>query len=303
MSHNHSHSHSHGHNHSHGGGTGNIRLAFFMNLIFAVIELIGGLFTNSVAILSDALHDFGDSISLGVAWYLQKFSEKKRDRFYSYGYKRFSLLGALFISVVLLVGSIFVIKECVERIMEPQMPNAKGMFILAILGVIVNGIAVIRLNKGSSMNERAVSLHMMEDVLGWIAVLVVSIVMMFVDLPILDPLLSIGISIWILTNVYRNLKDTFHILLQQVPQDIDLKGLEEKIIQIDGVLSLHDIHLWTLDGEENILTIHIVLNQQMTVEQETEIKGKVRLLCTKFNIQHATIEFERSGELCALVDC
>ena len=303
MSHNHTHSHSHHHTHSHSGSTGNIKLAFFLNLFFAIIELIGGVFTNSVAILSDALHDFGDSVSLGVAWYLQKFSEKKRDKFYSYGYKRFSLLGALFISVMLLVGSIFVIKESVERIMEPQEPNAQGMFVLAIFGILVNGIAVIRLNKGSSINERAVSLHMMEDVLGWIAVLVVSIVMMFIELPILDPLLSIGISIWILYNVYRNLKDTFHILLQQIPQGVDLKRLEDEIKSIAGILSLHDIHLWTLDGEENILTLHIVLSQDTTVEQETEIKIKARHLCTQANIHHATIEFERQGEVCSLVDC
>lgn len=296
MSHNHSHQHSH-------GGTGNIRLAFFLNLVFAIIELVGGLFTNSVAILSDALHDFGDSISLGIAWYLQKFSEKKRDKFYSYGYKRFSLLGAIFISVILLVGSIFVIKESFERILEPQTPNAQGMFILAILGVVVNGIAVLRLNKGSSVNEKAVSLHMMEDVLGWIAVLVVSIVMMFVDFPILDPLLSIGISIWILTNVYRNLKETFHILLQYVPQDVDIKGLEEKIKSIDGVLSLHDIHLWTLDGEENILTLHVVLAVDTSIEKETTIKGEVRQLCGDSGIQHVTIEFERCGEDCGLVNC
>lgn len=297
------HDHSHHHSHSHGGSTGNIKLAFFLNLFFAIIELVGGLFTNSVAILSDALHDFGDSVSLGVAWYLQKFSEKKRDKFYSYGYKRFSLLGALIISVILLVGSIFVIEESIQRILEPQAPNAQGMFLLAILGIIVNGAAVLRLKKGSSINERAVSLHMMEDVLGWIAVLVVSVVMMFVELPILDPLLSIGISIWILYNVYRNLRDTFHILLQQVPQGIDLKGLEADIKSIAGILSLHDIHLWTLDGEENILTLHVVLSENTTIEQETEVKGKVRSLCNKADIHHATIEFERSGELCTLVDC
>ncbi len=298
-----SHNHSHGHNHSHAEGTKNIRLAFFLNFFFAIIELIGGLFTNSVAILSDALHDFGDSISLGIAWYLQKFSEKKRDKYYSYGYKRFSLLGALFISMILLVGSIFVIQESIKRIMDPQTPNAQGMFLLAILGIVVNGAAVLRLKKGSSINERAVSLHMMEDVLGWIAVFIVSIVMMFVDLPVLDPLLSIGISIWILTNVYRNLRDTFHILLQQVPQNVDIEGVQEKIKHIDGVLSLHDIHLWTLDGEENILTIHIVLSENATVEQETEIKSKVREVCAESDIQHVTIEFERVGEICALSDC
>ncbi|MDH6303791.1 cobalt-zinc-cadmium efflux system protein [Parabacteroides sp. PF5-5] len=294
----------HNHSHSHGTtGSGNIRLAFFLNLFFAIIELAGGLITNSVAILSDALHDFGDSVSLGIAWYLQKFSEKGRDKYYSYGYKRFSLLGALFISIILLVGSVFVIEECVKRILEPQAPNAQGMFLLSILGIIVNGAAVLRLKKGSSINERAVSLHMMEDVLGWIAVFIVSIVMMFVNLPILDPLLSIAISIWILTNVYRNLKDTFHILLQQVPQNIDLEGLEDKIRQIPGVLSLHDIHLWTLDGEENILTLHIVLADGITVDQQATIKSEVRTLCINADIAHATIEFEQSGELCSLADC
>ncbi len=298
-----SHNHNHSHNHSHSQGTGNIRLAFFLNFFFAIIELIGGLLTNSVAILSDALHDFGDSVSLGIAWYLQKFSEKGRDKFYSYGYKRFSLLGALFISIILLVGSIFVIHESIQRIMEPQAPNAQGMFLLSILGIVVNGAAVLRLKKGSSINERAVSLHMMEDVLGWIAVFVVSIVMMFVDLPILDPLLSIGISIWILTNVYRNLKDTFHIFLQQVPQSVDLEDLQNKILTIDHVLSIHDIHLWTLDGEENILTLHVVLDNGTTIEEETEIKGKIRSLTDKADVQHVTIEFERSGEVCALIDC
>ena len=217
------------HHHEHTHSTGNIRLAFFLNFFFAIIELVGGVLTNSVAILSDALHDFGDSVSLGIAWYLQKLSTKGRDRYYSYGYKRFSLLGAVFISVILLVGSVFVIKESVERIMDPQEPNAKGMFLLAIFGVLINGAAVLRLKKGSSLNERAVSLHMLEDVLGWIAVLIVSIVMMFVDLPVLDPLLSIGISLWILSNIYKNLKDTFRIFLQQVPQNIDLQTLENRI--------------------------------------------------------------------------
>ncbi len=274
-----------------------------MNLLFAVIELFGGLYTNSVAILSDALHDFGDSVSLGIAWYLQKISNKKRDQFYSYGYKRLSLLGALFISVILLIGSIFVIRECILRIMDPQEPNAKGMFLLAILGIIVNGIAVLRLRKGSSINERAVTLHMMEDVLGWIAVLVVSIVMMFVYLPILDPLLSIGISIWILSNIYRNLKDTFHVLLQHVPENIDLAALENQIKEIPRIDSLHDVHLWTLDGEENIMTVHLVTFGGLTTGEQSRIKKEVRRLCDKAGIHHVTIEFEVRGEACSLSDC
>lgn len=291
---------SHDHNHSH--ATKNITVAFFLNLGFAVIELFGGLFTNSVAILSDALHDFGDSISLGVAWYLQRLSDRKRDRFYSYGYKRFSLLGAVFISLVLLVGSCFIIKESVGRILSPELPDAEGMFWLSILGIAVNGFAALRLKRGTSLSERAVSLHLLEDVLGWIAVLVVSVVMMFVQLPILDPLLSIGISVWVLMNVFKNLRATFGILMQEVPRNVDLPSLEAKVLNLPDVCSLHDVHLWTLDGENHILTLHVVTCREITVSGLQEIKMNIRRLCDQYNIHHATIEFETECETCALND-
>ena len=188
--HHHQEHHHHGHHHHlhhhHGGSGSNLLFAFAMNLFFAIVELVGGIFTGSVAILSDALHDFGDSISLGVAWRLQKLSEKGRDTSFSYGYKRFSLLGALLISLILLVGSVFVIIAAIERLSVPGEPKAGGMLVLAIFGLAVNGLAAFRLKGSSSLNERAVMLHLMEDVLGWAAVLVVSIVMLFVNAPILD---------------------------------------------------------------------------------------------------------------------
>lgn len=291
-----------GHDHHH-SATKNIRVAFFLNLIFAVIELFGGIFTNSIAILSDALHDFGDSVSLGMAWYLEGLSGRARDQYYSYGYKRFSLLGALFISVVLLVGSVVIIRECVGRLFVPEQPDATGMFWLAILGVAVNGFAVLRLKKGFSLNERAVSLHMMEDVLGWVAVLVVSVVMMFVECPMLDPLLSIGISIWVLVNVFRNLRGTFKVLLQEVPRDVDLSGLEVEIEGLEGVVSVHDVHLWSLDGEQHVITLHIVTPDAITLSHSLEIKHQVRELCGRYNIHHATLELETESEQCGLGDC
>jgi cobalt-zinc-cadmium efflux system protein len=289
------HDHSH-HHHDH--ATGNIVTAFFLNLIFAIIELIGGLITNSVAILSDALHDFGDSISLGVAWYLQRLSNKKGDEYYSYGYKRFSLLGAIFISVVLLVGSVFVIQASIGRIIHPEPSNAQGMLLLAILGIAVNGVAILRLKKGKSLNERAVLLHFMEDVLGWIAVLIVSVVMMFVDVPVLDPILSLGISAWVLTNVYKNLKSTFKILMQKIPSGVDEAKLLEEIKKIEQVRDLHDIHLWTLDGEKHVITLHVVTCCKISVEEMAVIKNKIRSLCKQFGIYHATIEFETENEKC-----
>lgn len=291
MAHDHSHHH---HDHT----TGNIVTAFFLNLGFAIIELIGGLLTNSVAILSDALHDFGDSISLGVAWYLQRLSNKKGDQYYSYGYKRFSLLGAIFISVVLLVGSVFVIQASVERIINPEPSNAQGMFILAILGIAVNGAAIFRLKKGNSLNEKAVMLHFMEDVLGWIAVFIVSVVMMFVNIPILDPILSLCISAWVLTNVYKNLKASFKILMQKSPSEVDSSHLLAEIEKIEEVKSLHDVHLWTLDGERHVITLHVVTCCKITVEEMASVKNKIRVLCKQFGIYHATIEFETENEQC-----
>lgn len=258
--HDHNHPHHHDHMHHH-AATGNIALAFFINLGFAAVELIGGLWTNSIAILSDAFHDFGDSLSLAVAWRLQKVSERPGDARYSYGYKRFSLLGALFISTVLLVGSVFIIKACVERIVTPQEPNAEGMLGLAVFGVLVNGFAALRLKKGGSISERAVMLHMMEDVLGWLAVLVVSVVMLFVRVPILDPLLSIAISCWVLWNVYRNMRATFRILLQHTPSEIDVERLKNEIVALPEVASIHDLHLWSLDGQRNVSTLHAVYRQ------------------------------------------
>ncbi|MEG1664452.1 MAG: cation diffusion facilitator family transporter, partial [Mucinivorans sp.] len=230
-----------GHNHSHNNVTGNIAAAFFLNSFFAVIELVGGILTNSIAILSDALHDFGDCLSLGVAWGLQKKSTQGRDNLYSYGYKRFSLLGTIFLSGVLTVSSAFVVVEAVKRLFAPQQVSPEGMLWMAVFGVIINGAAALKLKKGDSLSERAVFLHIMEDVLGWMAVLVVSVVMLFIDLPILDPLLSIAITIWVLSNVYKNMRQTIKILMQAVPIGMDIQALQNDIEAIDGVESLHDL--------------------------------------------------------------
>lgn len=273
--------------------TKNIRTAFFLNLAFAFVELIGGIITNSVAILSDAVHDFGDSISLAIAWALQKKSNKAKDDKYSYGYKRFSLLSSVILSGILLVGSILILVEAIGRLFNPQEVNAQGMLWLAILGIIVNGLAALSVKRGKTLNERAVFLHIMEDVLGWIGVLVISIVMIFVNLPILDPILSISITIWVLYNVYKNLKATFNILLQAFPKNVDVKKLTKEIEAIDNVISIHDLHIWTQDGLSHVMTLHIVAEKNY----ET-IKIKVRGIAKTFNIDHVTIELEDKYSSC-----
>lgn len=273
--------------------TKNIRTAFFLNLAFAFVELIGGIITNSVAILSDAVHDFGDSISLAIAWALQKKSNKAKDDKYSYGYKRFSLLSSVILSGILLVGSILILVEAIGRLFNPQEVNAQGMLWLAILGIIVNGLAALSVKRGKTLNERAVFLHIMEDVLGWIGVLVISIVMIFANLPILDPILSISITIWVLYNVYKNLKATFNILLQAFPKNVDVKKLTKEIEAIDNVISIHDLHIWTQDGNSHVMTLHIVAEKNY----ET-IKLKVREMAKAYNIDHVTIELEDKYSSC-----
>jgi len=297
----HSHDHHgekmHAHSHTHSTGK-NLATAFILNLSFCVIELIGGFMTNSIAILSDALHDFGDSISLGMAWYFQKVSKRKPDAKYTYGYKRFATLSALLNCLVLLSGSGIVLYESVKRLLHPVESNAQGMFVLAIIGVLVNGAAMWRLKKGNSLNERVVSLHMLEDVLGWVAVLIASLVMMFVDVPVLDPILSIGISCFILYNVYNNLKSVFRVILQGKPMDVDETAISKKLLQMTNVESLHDFHLWTMDSEYMVLTVHLVVKPTIEKEELQALRTAAHLLLKNMGIQHSTIEIESATESC-----
>lgn len=290
------HNHAHGHVHSH-EGTKNITIAFILNAIFVVIEIVGGLLTNSIAILSDALHDFGDCISLGITWGLQKKSQKGRDANYSYGYKRFSLLGSIFLGGILSISSVIVMVEAVGRILNPEAVDARGMLWLAIIGVFINGLAAFKLSRGNSISQRAVYLHIMEDVLGWIAVLVSSVVMMYWELPILDSILSIAISTWVLYNVYKNLRRTFAVLLQAIPKDVNVSLLEKEIKGIEGVVDIHDVHIWSLDGESHVMSLHLVLDDISQI-QKVDIKKKVKALSLKFNIVHITNEIEFVGEEC-----
>ena len=276
----------------------NIKVAFFLNLFFTLLEIVGGFFTNSMAILSDAVHDFGDCLSLGLAWYFQKVSGKGSDSSYSYGYKRFSLMGAVINSIVLIVGSIFILSAAIPRIFHPEKTQAAGMFFLAIVGVLVNGIAFIRLKKGSSLNEKVVSLHFLEDVLGWVSILVGAVIMYFFNAPFIDPILSVGIACFVLFNVFKNIRQTLHIILQGIPADIDIDELSAELQQFKGIEDIHDLHVWSVDGNYNILTVHVVMNKTLESDKITELKRKIRNSLKQKGIQHATIEFETSDERC-----
>ena len=289
-----------GHDHQHGSSK-NLKLAFFLNAAFTIFEIIGGFYVNSVAIISDAVHDLGDTLSLGTSWYLQNKSRQGRNNRFSFGYKRFSLLGALINSLVLIGGSIYVIAEAINRLLEPEYSDAEGMLIFAIVGVAVNGFAAWKLSKGSSMNEKVVSWHLMEDVLGWVAVLVVAVVLHFYNTPYLDPALSLLITAYILFNVFKRLKETLFIFLQGVPEGIDLDEIEENLQAIPHVASLHHMHVWSLEGTDHVFTTHLKLENISHFQQLLDVKRAVKNVLKEYHFDHYTIETELDEESCDLL--
>lgn len=297
-SHGHGHGHGHGHEHSHDLSGRRIGWAFVLNLVFTIIELIGGLLTNSTAILADAVHDLGDTISIGLGWVLNRRSGQAADQRYTYGYYRLTLAGAFINASVLVGGSLWVLSEAVPRLFDPQMPDAVGMTWLAILGIAVNGLAAYTLSGGKTLNEQVLNWHLLEDVLGWVAVLVVSVVLMFVDWPILDPLLSIGFTLFILYNVVRNLRSTLRLFLQGAPEDGLAPAVREQLLAIDHVADVHHLHIWSLDGERHVLSAHLVLDKPLTGDIHRAVKAAVQQACEAAAFAHTTIEIEAPDEPC-----
>lgn len=294
----------HGHHHLHLHGShhvsGRIGFAFYLNLIFAVIELIGGFYVNSMAILTDALHDFGDALALGLSWYLEKKSKLKSDLKFSYGYRRLSTLSAFITALVLVSGSLFIIVETLPRLWNPIQPQVDGMLALAVLGIVVNGAAVFKMKKGTSLNEKVLTWHFIEDVFGWILVLVGAIVMKFSHFPQIDALLALMLSTWVLWNVFKNLKEAVSIFLQGTPSHLSLIEIRHKIKELSEVQDVHHLHLWSLDGDHHILTAHIVLRSVCNLDKVSHIKQDIkRLLSERFNIQEVTLEFEFPDEYCS----
>ncbi|ATH07257.1 hypothetical protein BIY24_04700 [Halobacteriovorax marinus] len=288
----------HHHHHHHHSGSKNILIAFLLNFCFAIIEFIGGYLTNSMAIYSDALHDLGDSTALLMSYFFEKFSKKGSDQKYTYGYRRFSLLSALLNAVILLIGSIFVISESFERLMNPEPVVSEGMFALAILGIVVNGVAAFRMSKESGINQRMVMLHLMEDLLGWFAVLIVSVVLYFKPWYILDSILSILISLLVLKGVYQGLKRIVTILMQAFPKDLNIDDVKSELIKIDGVEDVHYIQGWSMDEESHSLTFHVSVPDDLLVKDLDLIKKVIKAKLFDMKVSNSVIEFEGTGHNC-----
>lgn len=291
--------HHHAHGSHHQGSARNLRIAFLLNLGFAVLEVFGGLWADSMAVISDALHDMGDAMVLGAAWYLSGLAMRGRDGKYSYGYARYSMLGGWLTALVLAVGSLVLMVFTLSRMNEPHEPHTGGMIVLAVVGLGMNGLAAWRLHGGRSLNERGAFLHLLEDVLGWAAVLVGAIVIHFTGWGVLDPLLSVAINIYVLYNALGTLRKGTGILMQRLPDGFDEAKVMEALRNLPHVVGVHDQHAWTLDGEYIVFTVHLAVDAT-GADERSALTAQARELLLGMGVHHATIELEQPTDHCDL---
>ena len=268
-----------------------IWLAFFLNLSFAIVEFIAGGVFGSSTVLADSVHDLGDAIAIGLSAYLETISNREEDSHYTLGYKRFSLLGALITAVILMTGSVFVILENITKLFNPQPVNDEGILWLGIIAVTINVLASLVVRKGKTKNESILSLHFLEDTLGWLAVILMAIILRFTDWYILDPLLSLVISFFILSKAIPRFWSTLKIFLDAVPEGVDIEQVRSDLEQLEYVASVNQLNLWTMDGLEKNAIVHVCLEQ---VKHMEVCKESIRDLLKERGFQNVTIEVDSS---------
>lgn len=276
--------------HHHKKAGENLAFVFFMNLTFNIIVILGGLATNSMAILADCIHDMSDTISIALAWALEKVAQKDSTDKYSYGYQRFSILGAVIISVFVIFMAFVILSEAIPRLFSPEGVDAGGMLIVAIIGLVFKSISVHRLHKGETFNEKAILFHQLGDVFEWVAILILSLILMFWDgAPYLDPFVSIGIALWLIFNLGRNLYKSIEVLLQKTPDNFDVDDFKSQILAIEGVLQIEDFHIWSLDGIDSVMTLKVDVDFDRDVEG---IKKEIYSISNRYHVVDITIEFD-----------
>ena len=268
-------------------------LAFFLNLTYAIVEFIAGGVFGSSAVLADSVHDLGDAIAIGISAFLESISNREEDSHYTLGYKRFSLLGAMITAVILMTGSVLVILENIAKIFHPQSVNDEGIFWLGIIAITINVLASLVIRKGQTKNESILSLHFLEDTLGWVAVILMAIVLRFTDWYILDPLLSLAISFFILSKALPRFWSTLKIFLDAVPEGVDIQKIKTDLAELDHVASVNQLNLWTMDGLEKNAIVHVCLKE---MEHMETCKESIRIFLKDCGFQNITIEVDADLE-------
>lgn len=294
-SHNHSsdpagdHHHHHG-NHHHHHIEGHIGVAFVLNFILSLIELFGGMFINSMAITAGAIHDLGDALSLGIAWYLEKLSVKQKSEAFNFGYRRFSLLSAVISGVIILIGSILIIVHSIENFSDKHIPDPKWMIGFSVLGILVNAYSAYRMSQAQGHHAKILTWHLLQDFLSWTSVLIISLCLFWYDLTWLDPVLAICLSLFVAFNVLKQLHASVYLFLQGRPKDFDEENFKKAILNIDGICKVSHIGLWSLDGIHNIMSFRVTYNKNMDLAELERKNQSIRKMIQDFGHFDVTIE-------------
>ncbi|MCB9674919.1 MAG: cation transporter [Alphaproteobacteria bacterium] len=290
--HDHGHDHHHGLGHHHHGAPGSLGTAFALNLGFTLVELVGAWLTNSTAIAADAVHDLGDSLALAFAWVMERTADAPPTSRYTFGFRRLTAAGALVNAGVIAGGSCLVVLEAVPRLWDPVEPHTGGMIALAVMGVAINGIAAWRVHDGgTSLNSKVVTWHLLEDVLGWVAVLVGALVMQVADVPVLDPLLSVGIAVFVSVNALRHGRAAAEVLLQATPPGLDSDTVRGELNTEPAIQEVRHFHLWSQDGENHVVTAELVVDGGLSLAELSPIRERLRARLATHGVNHATLEF------------
>ncbi len=276
--------------HHHKKAGENLAFVFFINLAFNIVVIVAALATNSMAILADFIHDASDTISIALAWFLEHVAQRDSTDKYSYGYQRFSILGAVIISIFVIIMAFVILSEAIPRLFAPEGVDAGGMLAVAIVGIVFKFVSVYRLHKGETYNEKAIFFHQLGDIFEWVAILILSLVLMFWEgAQYLDPFVSIGIALWLIFNLGRNLYKSIEVLLQKTPDYFDVDEFKQSIENIEGVNAIDDFHIWSLDGIDSVMTLKVDVDFGKDVG---EIKKEIYAISKKYHVVDITIELE-----------
>lgn len=298
MEHDHSHGHNHSHAHTHGANKKILLISFLVIATYMIVEVIGGLLTNSLALLSDAGHMLSDAISLAITLLAFKFGEKAANYSKTYGYKRFEVLAAVLNGATLILIAVFIFIEAIERFANPPEVATTGMIIISSIGLAVNILVAWIMMRGAdtkeNLNMRGAFLHVLSDMLGSVGAIAAALLMMFFGWGWADPLASVIVAALVLRSGFYVIKASIHVLMEGTPINVDVEQVIKTIKQTSGVYDVHDLHIWTITSGINALSCHVVVDEQLTIKEGGRMLREIEHNLEHKNIMHATIQLEPS---------
>lgn len=291
----HNHSHTGHHHHQHDAEGKNLLIAVILNFIITLAEFVGGFFSNSLALISDAVHNLSDTVALMLAFITVKISRKSSDPRHTFGYKRIQIIAALFNAVTLIAICFYLLYEAYFRFMNPEPVKSIPMFVVAFIGLVANLVSVILLKRHSkdNLNIKAAYLHLIGDTLSSVAVIAGGVLIFFFEIYWIDPLVTVLISLYIIKETYVVLYETYKILMQQTPVNVDVEEVVKEIKSISKIEGVHHIHIWNLTDKEIHFEGHLDLSEDMQISKgEKVIDAVEKVLLNKFGIKHVTLQLE-----------